>query len=90
MNKIIAGLFDGVLRLIHLAFIFFLLLINSEKGPEVFKYIPDFSLQSESRAWMTIALSIAYILLMGLISTFVSINSYLSEIKEILEEKNQK
>ena len=90
MNKIIAELFSGILTLIHLEFIYILFLLGTEKRPEVIKYVPDFFLQSESRAGIIIALSIAYILLMGLISTFVSINSYLSEIKEILEEKNQK
>ena len=88
MNKIIAELFSGILTLIHLAFIYILFLIGTEKRPEVIKYVPDFFLQSESRAGIIIALSIAYILLMGLISTFVSINTYLSEIKEILEKNN--
>ena len=88
MNKIVAQLFGELLTLMHLAFIYILYIIGTEKRPEVLNYIPDFLLQSGSRTGLIIALSIAYILLMGLICTFISINTYLREIKEILNEKN--
>ena len=87
MNKIIAQLFESLLTLIHIVFILFLLSLDNGDNPKVLNFIPDFLLRG-SRTDLIIALAIAYTLFMGLFCTFISINTYLREIKEILDKKN--
>ena len=84
MNKIIAELFGYLHNLVHLAFLYLLYLIATIKVPEEYKFIPELLLQDYWRAKIIIILIVIYILIMGVICTLISINAYLSEIKDAL------
>jgi hypothetical protein len=89
MNKLIAMVFDQLLALLHIVFIFLMFNLATEKNSAILNYVPNVFLESETRIGIVVVLSIIYVCVMGTISVLVSINSYLQEIRDLLKDQKK-
>ena len=89
MNKLIAMVFDQLLALLHIVFIFSMFNLATEKNSAILNYVPNVFLESETRIGIVVVLSIIYVCVMGTISVLVSINSYLQEIRDLLKDQKK-
>ena len=89
MNKLVATIFDQLLALLHVVFIFCMFFLATEKNSAMLNYIPAVFLQSETRIGLVLVLSIIYVCIMGTISVLVSINLYLEEIRDLLRDQKR-
>lgn len=89
MNKFIAAIFGELLSLVHIIFILLMFFLATEKNSKILNYIPDVFLTTGNRTGLVILLSVIYVAVMGSICIFVSINTYLREIRDILANKTR-